>query len=55
MARVMREASLLKSLDHPFCINLFGSLMTNDYLYLILEFAEGNVVVVAVVGVMLLC
>ena len=38
----MEEKHLLKSLDHPFCINLFWTLTTEENIYLILEQAEGK-------------
>ena len=38
---VLNEVNILQSVSHPYLINLEGVINTTNFLYIVLEFAEG--------------
>ena len=38
---VLSEVNILHSVSHPYLINLEGVINTTNFLYIVLEFAEG--------------
>ena len=38
---VLSEVNILHSVSHPYLINLEGFINTTNFLYIVLEFAEG--------------
>ncbi|KAJ3020851.1 hypothetical protein HKX48_000081 [Thoreauomyces humboldtii] len=41
-AKLMREISLLQSVDHPFIVTVYDVIETHDYIGMIMEFASGG-------------